>query len=379
MKNIVFIWWWNWQSNILKWINETIWDNKYNIISIVSMSDDGRTTWLLMNLYFSRFQKHLSPPWDLRRCLFALSNSLYKNEFSKSLEFEIQNSEKFINEVSIKDLFEIGLNWNYDFLNFLYKNFSEILDYKLDINSSINWHKIWNLIMAILYHNFWDYNRMVNYMEKLLESIWKVIPITISRAYIQAKLIDGTIIQKQDNISNIADYSSPIQNLELMDCSKDAFVNLEVIKSIEKADYIVIWPWDIYTSIVSNLIIWNIRDLLRESKAKIIYIWNNTNKWWETNGLRLLDFINIIERYISKKLDYVILNNYLPELSLEDKEKLTKNISVKWWEYVFLDRYDRYLIESKNTIIIEDDLLDRESLYKHNSLKIAKIIFDIIL
>jgi len=98
------------------------------------------------------------------------------------------------------------------------------------------------------------------------------------------------------------------------------------------------------------------------------------NKWF-----KITDFINIIERYISKKLDYVILNNYLPELSLEDKEKLTKNISVKWWEYVFLDRYDRYLIESKNTIIIEDDLLDRESLYKHNSLKIAKIIFDIIL
>gem|GEM_PF-3754304 len=48
------------------------------------------------------------------------------------------------------------------------------------------------------------------------------------------------------------------------------------------------------------------------------------NKWF-----KITDFINIIERYISKKLDYVILNNYLPELSLEDKEKLTKNISVK--------------------------------------------------
>ena len=42
-----------------------------------------------------------------------------------------------------------------------------------------------------------------------------------------------------------------------------------------------------------------------------------------------LDFVNIIERYLSKKLDYIIANNYLPKLSSEQQEKLSKDISVK--------------------------------------------------
>lgn len=374
-KNIVFIWWWNWQSNILKWVKDFFED--FKITSIVSMSDDWRTTWLLMNLYYSRYSFHLPPPWDLRRCLFALSNSIYKDKFALYLETEIK-IDKNISETSIKELFEIVSENDLDFMNFLNQKLKDILDFKIDINSTIKWHKLWNLIMAIIYHNFWDYNKMIKYIQNILESVWDILPITTSRAYIQAKLVDWTVIQKQDNISNVADYNSPIQSLELMDCSKEAIINIYVINAIENADYIVIGPWDIYTSIVSNLIIWNIRDILRNSKAKIIYISNNTNKWWETNWLRTLDFINIIERYISKKLDYVILNNYLPNLNEKDTNKLKIDISVKWWEYVFLDEYDKYLIKSKNTIIIEDDLIDRETLYKHNNKKIANILKNII-
>lgn len=377
-KNIVFIGWWNGQSNILKWIRDVFKETKHKITSIVSMSDDWRTTWLLMNLYNSRFGDHLPPPWDLRRCLFALSKSVYKDKFATFLEFEIKENDKLISETTIKNLFEIASWDNQDFISYLEKNYKDILEYKLDINSTIKWHKVWNLIMAILYHNFWDYNKMVYFMQEILESMWDVLPITTSRAYIQARLVDWTIIQKQDNISNVADYNSPIQSLELMDCSKDASVNIDVINAIKNADYIVIWPGDLYTSIVANLIIWNIRDILRTSKAKVIYIANNTNKWWETNWLRTLDFINTIERYISKKLDYVIVNNYLPILSDDDKTKLKKDISVKWWDYVFLDDFDKHLIKSKNTIIIEDDLIDRESLYKHNAIKIAWLLLDII-
>ncbi len=377
-KNMVFIGWWNGQSNILKWIRDVFEEVKHKITSIVSMSDDWRTTWLLMNLYNSRFWDHLPPPWDLRRCLFALSKSVYKDKFATFLEFEIKENDKLISETTIKNLFEIASWNNQDFISYLEKNYKDILEYKLDIDSPIQWHKVWNLVMAILYHNFWDYNKMVYFMQEMLESMWDVLPITTSRAYIQARLVDWTIVQKQDNISNVANYNSSIQSLELMDCSKDASVNIDVINAIKNADYIVVWPGDLYTSIVANLIIWNIRDVLRISKAKVIYISNNTNKWWETNWLRTLDFINTIERYISKKLDYVITNNYLPILSDDDKTKLKKDISVKWWDYVFLDDFDKHLIKSKNTIIIEDDLIDRESLYKHNAIKIAWLLLDII-
>lgn len=375
--NIVFIGWWNWQSNILKWVRE-VFGEDINVTSIVSMSDDWRTTWVLMNLYNTTFWAHLPPPWDLRRCLFSLSFSRYKDEFSRYMEYEISD-DIFISDLTILDLFALVKPENLEFLSFIQNKVnSDILEYKLPIEASAKWHKMWNLLMANIYHNFSDYDKMIEFMEFLLEVRWQVIPVTTCKAYIKAKLIDWTVIEKQDNISNVANYNSPIQNLELMSCSKDAKPSEKVRKAIALADYIVVWPGDIYTSVVANLIIWDIREDLRNSNAKLVYIWNNTNKWWETNWLRVLDFINIIERYLSKKLDYVIVNNYMPKLSSEEQEKLSKDISVKWWDYVFLDEYDKYLLQSKNTKIIEDDFIDKESLYKHNKIKIAQTLLDIM-
>ena len=43
-----------------------------------------------------------------------------------------------------------------------------------------------------------------------------VIPVTTDRAYIQARLTDGTLIEKQDRISNEADYVARIADLSLM-------------------------------------------------------------------------------------------------------------------------------------------------------------------
>lgn len=375
--NIVFIGWGNGQSNILKWIRE-VFPEEINVTSIVSMSDDGRTTWVLMNLYNTTFGDHLPPPWDLRRCLFSLSFSRYKEEFSRYMEYEITD-DLFISDLTILDLFALVTPENLDFLSFIQNKVNqEILDFKLSIPASAKWHKVWNLLMANLYHNFWNYDKMIEFMHFLLDVKWDVIPVTTCKAYIKAKLIDWTIIEKQDNISNVANYNSPIQNLELMSCSTEAKPSEKVREAIAWADFIVVWPGDIYTSVVANLIIWDIRYDLRNSNAKLIYISNNTNKWWETNWLRVLDFVNIIERYLSKKLDYIIANNYLPKLSSEQQEKLSKDISVKWWDYVFLDEFDKYLIESKNTQIIEDDFIDKVSLYKHNNIKIAETILNIM-
>ena len=80
MKKITTIWWGNGQSNLLDWLFTTIWD-KIEISSIVSMSDDGRTTWDLMRAFDDELWLHLPPPWDLRRCLFSLSKSNYRDYF----------------------------------------------------------------------------------------------------------------------------------------------------------------------------------------------------------------------------------------------------------------------------------------------------------
>ncbi len=70
MIKITTIGWGNGQSNLLDAFYENLWEN-IEITSVVSMSDDGRTTGELMWAFNDELGLHLPPPGDLRRCLFS--------------------------------------------------------------------------------------------------------------------------------------------------------------------------------------------------------------------------------------------------------------------------------------------------------------------
>jgi len=52
---------------------------------------------------------------------------------------------------------------------------------------------------------------------------------------------------------------------------------------------------------------------------------------------------------------------------------------VKGGEYIFLSKQEKKDLEKNGTKVIEADLLDRESLYKHNKEKLAEVLGEIIL
>lgn len=390
MIKITTIWWWNGQSNLLDWFFEYGWDD-FEISSIVSMSDDWRTTWELMKSFEEELWLHLPPPWDLRRCLFSLSNSEYRNYFKLVFEYTFLNEEK-IKNFTIFDLFKqvnkellfFGRWWDLKnelvkFVDFSLGNLYELLekkchnifDFVLPLDSSLNGQKFWNILMASLYYNLWnDYDKMIKFMHELLEVKWKIIPVTTKRAYIKAILWNGEVINNQDRISNVADYNSGIADLELMDCSADASHNLQVHDAIINSDFIIIWPWDLFTSIISNFIIAWVQESIKQSKAKVIYIWNSTNKWWETTWLTQLDFVNKIERFLWKKIDYFLLNNKKQDLSKEQMLKFKNSLSVKWWDYLFLANWERQELLSRNIKVIETDLIWVDSFYKHSKEKL---------
>ena len=377
MKKIVTIWGWNWQSNLLDWLNEILWNN-IKISSIVSMSDDWRTTWKLMKSFKEELWLHLPPPWDLRRCLFSLSSSKYKQQFVKLLESVIIFDWK-VSDFTILDILN-KLGEKNSFIQYLRDFDSVFLDFKLPLKSDINWHKFWNLLMASIFYNLWnDYDKMIDFMHKLLKVDWKIIPVTTKKANIRAVLWNGDIIESQDRISNVSDYNSWISDLELMDCSKDACHNIQVHNTIVEADYIIIWPWDLFTSIISNFIIWGVKKSIAESNAKIIYIWNSTNKWWETIWLTQLDFVNKIERFLWKRINYFVLNNKKPNLSKEELIEFKNDISVKWGDYLFLSNWERSELKRRKINVIETPLLSQNSFYKHSKEKLIKTLEKIIL
>ena len=377
MKKLVTIWWGNGQSNLLDAIYTYMDTDSIEVSSIVSMSDDGRTTGKLMRKFEEDLWLHLPPPGDLRRCLFMMSDSKDRDRFQQYLETVIEIDEK-IKKLTVADYFT--LVWaDKDFLKKLKKVDKDFLDFSLPLKSSSKGHKMWNLLMANLYYNLdKDYHSMLVLMHKLLEVRAEIIPVTTKKAYIRAILGNGDIIETQDRISNAWGYTSGIADLELMENSKHAYQHKDVFKAIKKADYIIISPGDLFTSTISNFVVGWVKEAIEKSNAKIIYIGNNTNKWWETSGLTYLDFLNKIERFLWRRIDIFICNDKKLDLSDAEREKFRTHISVKGWDFLHLSNGEKSELERRHIKYIEADLIDRESFYKHDKKKIAKVLSHLI-
>jgi len=352
------------------------------------MSDDGRTTGELMRKFQEELGLHLPPPGDLRRCLFMMSNSSRKDEFQQYLETIIERDIP-ISELNIWDYFKF-VGADEEFKKHLEKILSlfngrgedsgkSFLNFTLPLNSSIKWHKVWNILMANLYFNLGkDYYKMLEVMHDILEVEANIIPVTTQKAYIRAILWNGEIIETQDRISNVASYTAGIADIELMEDSKHAYQHKNVFKAIKQADYIIITPGDLFTSIISNFVIGGVSEVIKKSNAKIIYIGNSTNKGGETQGLTHLDIINKIERFLWRKINVFICNNKKIELTNKEKEIFQSNISIKWWDYLFLSKWEKEELEKRKVQIYEAELLDEKTFYKHHKKALVGLLEKIL-
>lgn len=362
----------NGHSNILGAIQKTFLPN-IELSAIVSMSDDGRTTGRLMRHFEDNFGIHFPPPGDVRRCLYFLSNSAFREDFQKYFELTIADDE-LICDLSLGEVAKKV--WAHEFLsemNFPY------LDTRLPIKGSLEGHKFGNMLMGFLFHHFdRNYDKMMEFMHQFLMVNSHVIPVTTDKAYIQAHLTDGTIIEKQDRISNDAGYDARIAKLSLMPDSENAVHNNQIADVLHHADYIILTPGDLYTSTISNLIIGDVARLIQQSWAKIIFIANTTNKGGETQWYTLTDFVEELEEYLGKNIDIVITNNAHLSLSEDELKALRNNISVKGGNYIYPTDAERKKLSENGTKLIEADVIDRKTLYKHDQAKVAKILEKII-
>jgi 2-phospho-L-lactate transferase/gluconeogenesis factor (CofD/UPF0052 family) len=162
-------------------------ENKYDISSIVSMSDDGRTTGELMRKFQQELGIHLPPPGDLRRCLFMMSGSSKRDELQQYMETIIERDLE-ISKLTIWDYFRL-VGADDDFKQHLESKNLNFLKFTLPLHSSIKGHKVGNILMANVYYNLEkDYHKMLDLMHEILEVQAHIIPVTTKKAYIKAIL-----------------------------------------------------------------------------------------------------------------------------------------------------------------------------------------------
>lgn len=257
----------------------------YNITAIVTMTDDGASSGRL------RREAGILPPGDIRKCIAALAE----------------------NETAILDLF----------------------NYRFRRGFGISGHSMGNLFLAALTDQTGSFELAVERVSEILNIKGLVLPATLEDVHLGAEFVDGTKITGEVRITQYG-YKMKIKKLFL---SKDVPSNPRAVDAIRDADYILVGPGSLYTSILSNFLHKEIKEEFGRSKAKKIYIANVSTERGETDGFGLRDHFSEIEKYAGK-VDLVLANNKSFEKGLGDGYVMPVEIDIKGEEVVLADLCD---------------------------------------
>ncbi len=296
--------------------------------AVVAMTDSGGSTGKL------RDQLGVLPPGDLRQALIALSEA--------------------------SDI------WR------------KLFTYRFE-SGDLKGHNFGNIFLSAI-EKITDSNQeAIDRAADILQTCGRVIPITFDDCTLCAQYEDGSVMIGEANIDSEDKRGTRIQRLYL---SPNADINLEAKRILERADALILGPGDLYTSIIPNLIVSGMREIFQYVKAKKILVINLMAKIGQTEGFKVSDFINEVEKYLGEgSLNYVIVNSKKPSKELiqryreVDKADLIQDDVGGTYRRAKIIRAD---VLSDDTY--EKSLSDKvkRSLIRHDPDKLARVIYKII-
>jgi uncharacterized cofD-like protein len=298
---------------------------KYNLdlSAIVSMADDGGSTGIL------RDELGVLPPGDVRQCLVALAESSQ-----------------------------------------LLRN---LMEYRFE-NGSLGGHSFGNLLLSALQKTTGSFESAIEEVGKILSIRGKVIPVTTHPVRLKMILNDGTLLDGEGKIYTSSKIDQGYKKIYL-EPSPEA--DKHALQAIKEADYIIIGPGGLYSSLISNLLVPGISNALKLSKAKKIFVSNLMNRRGQTTGFTLSRHIKSLEGFIDKNIfDHIIINDGEPPQHLveayREEGELVKNDLMDDPRIITAPLLAGALKEKQG-----GDKL-RRNLIRHDSAKLAEVIMKIV-
>jgi len=286
-----------------------------NITAIVTVTDDGGSSGRL------RREFDILPPGDIRNCLVALADT----------------------EPLMRDLFQ-----------FRFKG-----------PAGLKGHNFGNLFITAMTELTGDFEKAIKASSKVLAIRGQVIPSTLKPITLLARHKDGHTTRGETKITESTERIDEVF-LDLPYCK----LTEEAKDAIKQADAIVLGPGSLYTSIIPNLLIRELQDIMTKSDAIKIYICNVMTQSHETDGYSASDHVKAIIRHTNSRIiDYVIINTQVipEEFLFKYKEENA---------YPVINDSDE--IREMGYKTVEKDLIDTKDYVRHNSEKLAKTIINII-
>ncbi len=292
-----------------------------HLSSIVNMSDDGGSSGLLKASF------GILPPGDVRRSLVALSNAP--------------------------------------------QMMNHLMQYRFTKGGDIRGRRLGNLLLAAVSDINGSLMESVKSLSEILNVRGVVFPITNTKTTLCARFENGKVIRGESNI-NLCKGRSP--RLHIQDLRHDPMAqsNADALSAIIHSDIIIIGPGDLFTSLITNLLVKDIPQAVCGSKAKKIYVCNLMTRPGETYDYNADDHVREIVKYMGTDcLDYVIISNSFFSQDVLRKYARKKQFPVKPDGAGQIRR----LTEAK---IIFADVSHQDDLLRHDSHKIMRVISRVI-
>jgi len=318
MKNIVTIGGGSGQFILLSGLRDV---ENISIKAIVSMVDSGGSTGRL------RDELGVLPPGDILKCLLALSTG---REYAR-----------------------------------------KILQKRFVCDNRLNGHNAGNMLLSILSQYAGNFPDGVRALGEVLSIKGEVLPVTVDKATLVAELTDGGYLFGESVIDvPRGNTRGKIKKTYLVPHHAETVkVHPPVLKAIKNANYIVVGPGDLFSSIIPNFLVDGVKNEIKKTRAKIIYVLNIMTKFGETDNYWGEDFVYDLEKAMGRKVDYVIVNS-----GIIDKDVL-KPYKKQKAELVKMHRDKSW---NGRTVIREDIVNFSGGVIRHDEDKLAEIIKRII-
>ncbi|MFM7382540.1 MAG: uridine diphosphate-N-acetylglucosamine-binding protein YvcK [Microcystaceae cyanobacterium] len=249
-----------------------------NITAIVTVADDGGSSGRL------RREIGVLPPGDIRNCIASLADE-----------------EKLL---------------------------TELFQYRFQAGDGLSGHSFGNLFLTAMTEITGDLERAIAASSKVLAIRGRVLPATLADVTLWADLSDGRHIEGE---SEITEAKGKIERLGCFPPNPPALK--AALKALDEADYIVIGPGSLYTSVIPNLLVPEVQQAIAEADVPRIYICNIMTQPGETDNYTVSDHLKAIDKHSQYRLFDAVLVQRTPPSAAALKHYAQENCHP-----VFVDR-----------------------------------------
>lgn len=292
-----------------------------DITAIVTVADDGGSSGAIRDYI------NVVPPGDIRNVLVSLS--------------DLPQEEK--------DIFQYRFNSS---------------------DSFFAGHAIGNLIIAALNEMQGNIFDAVQSLSRMMRIDGRIFPASNEPLTLNAEFIDGTTEAGETEITS---KDKRIKRVWVTDTDSDDEPKavLPVLAAIMQTDAVVLGPGSLFTSILPNLMISNLGDAVRQTKAEVIYICNIMTQQGETDHFTAAEHVQVINDHLGGHYINTALVNGA-------KIDMSKFNPADYDAYLEPVRNDFAGLRAQDCRVITADFIDQHSgLVFHDGKKVADEILNL--